>query len=583
MRRLALLPLDERPCNYRYPQLLGPVAGVEVLVPPPELMGHKKRPADTGALAEWLLEAAERADGVVVAAETLAFGGLIPSRVVDVTEEQAIARLGVLKEIRRRHPALPVFVQSVILRTPAYDSDDEEPAYWATYGERLHLYSVLLHALDLGEAAWEQARRSAPPSASAMVAAALRGLSFDGLRVRRAELEAEIPPDVREDWRWRRSRNHRVNRELVHYAAEGIVDFVALTQDDSFPLGLHAQEQRALTDLIAERRAFRRVLIYPGADEVGLVLLARHVLKAAGLRPRVALRFSSAVGPQVVPRYEDRPLLEGIKGHLTALGGLWEPDFGACDIALFVNSPDGPQQEAPHQHLPGAMGSGRNLPEFLEALAAALAARPERPVALADVAYANGADRALVEMLPAYVWPFDLAAYAGWNTAGNTIGSALAHAALRWVGLGQLGGEEAARAERAHRSYLSLRFAEDWAYQAVVRQEMARGPVAALGISPYALGAHRQALAGEALERLRATWQRWQATWQPELALRPALPGQPGQLTGWRGGESEARGRGGVGAEGPAAADGRTVSVRLTALDFPWDRLFEVALSVEVD
>ena len=579
MKRLALLPLDERPCNYRYPQLLGPVAGVEVLLPPAQLMGYKKRPADADALANWLLEATEQADGLVVAAETLAFGGLIPSRVVDVTEEQAIARLSVLQEIRRRHPTLPLFVQSVILRTPAYNSDDEEPTYWATFGEHLYLYSVVLDALELGETAWDRVRRSSLAFSSGLLAEALGKLRFDELKARRAELEAEIPPDVREDWRWRRGRNHRINREVVRHAAEGIVDFLSLTQDDSPPLGLHAQEQRALTALIAERRTFRRVLMYPGADEAGLVLMARQVVQAAGLRPRVALRFSSTAGPQVVARYEDRPLLEGIKSHLTALGGLYEPDFGACDIALFVNSPDGPQEEAPRQHLPGSVGSGRSLPEFLEALAAALASRPQRPVALADVAYANGADRALVEMLPAYVWPFDLAAYAGWNTAGNTIGSALAHAALRWIGLSRLGREEAARAERAHMGYLSLRFAEDWAYQAVVRQELAQGPVAVLGISPYALGAHRQALAADALAKLQSTFQRWQATWQPALAVRPEAAERALETLRWGGGEAKDRGEG---ASRGSTGDGRVPRVRLTELDFPWDRLFEVALSVEV-
>ncbi|NLG69519.1 MAG: DUF4127 family protein, partial [Firmicutes bacterium] len=333
-----------------------------------------------------------------------------------------------------------------------------------------------------------------------------------------------------------------------------VVDFLALTQDDSFPLGIHMQEQRRLAALVAETGAYRRVLIYPGADEVGLVLLARQVLRAAGLRPRVGLRFSSTAGPRVVPRDEDRPLLETIKAHLTALGGIWEQDFGRADIALFVNSPEGPQQEAAHQDSAGGAGagSGRNLPEFLEALTDALHSAPGRMVALADVAYANGADRALVEMMPAYVWPPDLAAYAGWNTAGNTLGSTLAHATMRWVARRRLEGAAAEEAERAHLRYLALRLIEDWAYQAVVRQEMARGPVAEAGVSPYALGPHREALATQARARLEAVWHAWRARWQPELAVREA-------------------------------SGGRDVGIRITGLDFPWDRLFEVQLGVDVD
>lgn len=549
VRRVALLPLDERPCNYRYPQLLGPVARVEVEVPPAGLMGLKKRPADTAGLAEWLRDAAARSDAVVVAAETLVFGGLIPSRVTELSEPEAVARLSLLRELRQSRPSLLIHVQGVILRMPSYDSDDEEPPYWATFGRRMALYSMVLDATQQGPGGWESARRAGfrvplPPE--------LASLDFEGLQKKRAQLEAEIPSDVRQDWQRRRARNHRVNRELARLAGEGVIDFLALIQDDSPPLGLHAREQRALARLVADLGAFRRVVLYPGADETGLVLLARHVLRGLGLRPRFSVRFSSTEGPHVVPKYEDRPLLEGVKGQITALGGLLQlaPDCGgSLDIALFVNSPDGPQSEAPFQHLPGeAVGSGRSLAEVLEALAAGIQSYPDRPAALADLAYANGADRALIEMLPAYVWPLDLAAYAGWNTAGNSLGTALAHAALRWAAQRTLSAEAEMAATRAHHQFLCLRFAEDWAYQAEVRQEMVAGPVAALGISPYSLGEHRSRLASEALSRLHTTFGRWLGAWKPYLAVHEAvLP-----------------------------------DVRFLELEFPWDRLFEVSLTVRL-
>ncbi|MDE7383790.1 MAG: DUF4127 family protein, partial [Treponemataceae bacterium] len=43
--RILLLPLDERPCNTRFPALM-PKAGVELCVAPTELLGLKKKPAD---------------------------------------------------------------------------------------------------------------------------------------------------------------------------------------------------------------------------------------------------------------------------------------------------------------------------------------------------------------------------------------------------------------------------------------------------------------------------------------------------------------------------------------------------------
>ena len=46
MPRILLLPLDERPCNFLYPALMvEKCTDVQLLLPPKELMGSKKRPA----------------------------------------------------------------------------------------------------------------------------------------------------------------------------------------------------------------------------------------------------------------------------------------------------------------------------------------------------------------------------------------------------------------------------------------------------------------------------------------------------------------------------------------------------------
>ncbi|MBE3574243.1 MAG: DUF4127 family protein [Firmicutes bacterium] len=625
LRRVALLPLDERPCNSVYPALVGRVAGVEVVVPPRSLLGLKKRAGDPRALGEWLKEQAQTADALVVAADTLAFGGLIPSRVSDLTQEEALANLQVLPAIHAARPELPIYAHSVIMRLPAYNSADEEPDYWDDFGARLHLYSTLLDALDQGSQAWDSLRQAgllagveqwaAAAGAGAGGAEAARGgCTFDQARNLRSRLEAEIPAEIRKDWQWRRQRNHALNEVMVRWAAAGVVQFLALTQDDSSPVGLPAREQRALTRLIAETGAYRRVLLYPGADEVGMVLVARLVNRAAGWRPRFWLRFSSTLGPTVVPRYEDRPLLEGIKGQVLAVGGRLAAAPQDADIHLFVNSPGRWQGEAPEQDQPGAdHGGWRNLPEFLQSLADTLggstlgghegahpgpaddghpAAVPERPdgpgrcplVALADVAYANGADRALVEMLPSYIWPLDLAAYAGWNTAGNTLGTVLAHSCLRRAGLNLPAGLERDAADQAHREFLLLRFAEDWAYQADVRQKMAAGPVAQLGISPYELGAHATAIARQAMDSLNAALQRWVARWQEDRTVGPLgstaeLGIQAGQGA-WKGGDAAPERQG---TPAPARRCGPSVSVTVEDLQFPWNRLFEVQLRVRVD
>jgi hypothetical protein len=79
-------------------------------------------------------------------------------------------------------------------------------------------------------------------------------------------------------------------------------------------------------------------------------------------------------------------------------------------------------------------------------------------VVIADVAYPNGADPALCAALRAigFDWTGP-AAYGAWNTAGNTIGTALAQACL---------GEQRTREQQ---QFLLHRWVEDWGYQREVR------------------------------------------------------------------------------------------------------------------
>ena len=41
MKKVVMIPLDERPCNYNFPSQL-PTGDVKIVLPPFELMGNKK-------------------------------------------------------------------------------------------------------------------------------------------------------------------------------------------------------------------------------------------------------------------------------------------------------------------------------------------------------------------------------------------------------------------------------------------------------------------------------------------------------------------------------------------------------------
>jgi len=86
-----------------------------------------------------------------------------------------------------------------------------------------------------------------------------------------------------------------------------------------------------------------------------------------------------------------------------------------------------------------------------------------KAVAVADVKYGNGGDNALVSNIFANGLEYKLASYAGWNTAGNSLGYALAQGLL-----------SEQYSEAGKRQLLDVRYLDDWAYQSNVRMDVYR-------------------------------------------------------------------------------------------------------------
>ena len=70
--KVLLLPLDERPCNRVFPQMIAASNDeVELVVPPLELLGDKKRPADVAGISAFLTEQAAGCDAAVLSLDML--------------------------------------------------------------------------------------------------------------------------------------------------------------------------------------------------------------------------------------------------------------------------------------------------------------------------------------------------------------------------------------------------------------------------------------------------------------------------------------------------------------------------------
>src|SRR4030042_4676477 len=111
---IGLLPMDDRPVNYDYPQYLARLAGYELHLPAREWLGNPWRASQHACLIEWLTKESESAGVLVIALDTLAYGGLIPSRISREPVDLVLERLSMLKKIKVRRPNLPILASSVI-------------------------------------------------------------------------------------------------------------------------------------------------------------------------------------------------------------------------------------------------------------------------------------------------------------------------------------------------------------------------------------------------------------------------------------------------------------------------------------
>ncbi len=445
---IALLPLDDRPCNWLFPQQLAPIAGCELAVPPRELLGSFDAPGDCDAAAGWL--ESRDASRLIVSLDMLCYGGLVASRTRATDVDEARARLGRLRGLKERGRDLTIFAFATITRLGrTVDSP-----------ESLRIHSDLV--------------------AYSVLADRVERLGEEAARGEMEEAAARLGEEVVEEYLEVRRRNHAVTREAVRLAAEGVVDYLLICQEDAAPAGLHVGEQAVLREDIARLGLEDRVALHPGADEAGLVLLARHLSELAGRRPRLAVDYASEAGAAAVPRYEHQPLRQTVESQLRAAGAeLTTP--GRADAILFVHTPIGPQGEAaeapPEGECPSHALQAESVVGRVEA-----ARGGGYLVGVADAAYANGADPELIAALRRANAVRHVQAFAGWNTAANTVGTAAAQLCLQALSSGAAEPDSEASAR-----FLACRLLDDWAYQSRVRRR-AMELAEAEGANPYRLG-----------------------------------------------------------------------------------------------
>ena len=157
--KLVYIPLDERPCNYHFAERIAKSSPIELINPNRDILGDKKKPADVHALEAFLLENADKADSFVISLDMLLYGGIVPSRLHRMSEDELTKRLSVIEKIKKINPEARIYAFALIMRCPKYSSADEEPDYYEYCGEQIFRTGQVKHKRELGLIDSDEAER----------------------------------------------------------------------------------------------------------------------------------------------------------------------------------------------------------------------------------------------------------------------------------------------------------------------------------------------------------------------------------------------------------------------------------------
>ena len=422
---IAFVPIDNRPVCYTLAEQICAINNdIKLFIPEREWLGDLTKYADTGKIFEWLKNLPS-VDALVLSLDTIAYGGLISSRRCEESFEQKKKRVEKLKDILVEKHA-KVYAFSSIMRISNNNINEEEKEYWSEWGKKIFEYSYNTH--------------------------------------KNGYCETDVPPDVLNDYLSTRKRNFEINKIYLEFQKQGLFDILVFSKDDCAQYGLNVQEAQKLENSGG--------FVKTGADEIPLTLLARAVNEfytaqsfqkdgvetiPCPLYPslKIAPIFLEPGYKNLISNYEDVSIEQSVRGQIELAGCKISEPLDA-DILLYINNFKERQ--------------GEIVMKISSEPFNGVWTKPDKPYMIADVRFANGADNAFVEKLLETDFDDNFYGYSAWNTSANTLGSLICAAIVKYYA--------SSSAVTLHHSLFKklqiIRFLDDWAYQANVRQKLSK-------------------------------------------------------------------------------------------------------------
>ena len=282
--KICFIPIDNRPVCYNLVKDIVSIdESFELYLPPREFLGDLKKNANIQKLLEWL-KSAPKCDAIILSLDTIAYGGLIPSRRSTETFEEIKNRIDLLKQILKEKNA-KIYAFSSIMRISNNNYNEEEKEYWKDFGKKIFEYSYS------------------------------GGLNNDG-----------IPQDILDDYLATRERNFNINKLYLEWQKEGFFDTLIFSKDDCAEFGFNVNEAQELKRLGG--------IVKTGADEIPLSLLSRSIKKDI----KIFIKYTEPDSKNLISNYEDISIEKSVLGQLELSGFKVAHSESDSDVILIVNN-----------------------------------------------------------------------------------------------------------------------------------------------------------------------------------------------------------------------------------------------------
>lgn len=424
-RPILLVPLDSRPPCREFVVNGGKIIGRTIVTPPSEYMDYYSKAGETTEMRQWLAENAGDADAVILSVDQLLSGGLLAAREAHISANDIASFAAYLRTLHAAHPNVP-----------------------------LHAFYILPRAIPQdGIEGWRERR-------ALLAYARLLGRAGEGLPVEEDEMErlrGEFPPDDLEKYLAHFDESTALASMLIELTEEGVLTRLILGQDDGEEYSVGNLKKKELAALLRQKNiAKERAMIVHGADEIALSMLTRlsvdELRTHGGAVPRIALRYARADMADMIFPFMAVSNDVTAREKIAMLGAALAEDGTSSDLTLLISAGDSSAD---------TLGTRAPAAAAVKDMLAA-----GTPVALVDLSRHFHAEETLLPILVEKNVPVNaLTAYAGWNTASNAIGTALAQAVLYHGAIERAENtEERARAAYANLAFLTGRIAEDEFY-----------------------------------------------------------------------------------------------------------------------